>query len=64
MYLTAFLAQELARIAQLDHETAARQSRRARLVEGDLGGDPPRVSLMNRIALAVRPTHAPCTPSC
>jgi hypothetical protein len=63
MYLTAFLTQELARIAQLEREAATRQSRLVHLAAGDAGSDA-RVSLLDRIALAVRPAPATCTPAC
>ena len=63
MYLTAFLTQELARIAQLEREAATRQSRFVHLA-ADNGGGNAHVSWLDRIALAVRPAPATCTPSC
>ncbi len=63
MYLTAFLTQELARIAQLEREAATRQSRLVHLAAGSTGSDA-HVSLLDRIALAVRPAPATCTPAC
>ena len=64
MYLTAFLTQELARIAQLEREAVTRQSRLVRLAAADHAGTDAHVSIIDRIALAVRPAPATCTPSC
>jgi hypothetical protein len=64
MYLTAFLTQELARIAQLERDEAARHARLVRITEGEHPADHAIASLLTRITLAVRPTPAACTPSC
>jgi hypothetical protein len=64
MYLTAFLTQELARIAQLDRDTAARRARLVRLTEAAPSDENRPVSLLARMVLAVRPAPATCTPAC
>lgn len=61
MYLTAFLTQELARIAQLGREAATRQSRLVHLAAAQHPETDAHVSLLDRIALALRPAPATCT---
>ena len=62
MYLTAFLAKELARMAQHDRLLDADQARLVRLAASTRNESHPGPSLRERITLAVRPTPATCQP--
>jgi hypothetical protein len=67
MYLTAFLAEELGRIAQDDRLAAADKSRLARLAACSRPERPERpaaASLLDRVVLAFRPEPASCAQPC
>jgi hypothetical protein len=60
MYLTAFLAEELGRIAQADRDAQAAQSRLARLADCGRQCREASASLFNRLVLAFRPAPTTC----
>ncbi len=62
MTLTAFLAEELARIAQQDREIDAGHARLVRLATSARRETHTGPSIRERISLAIRPTPATCQP--
>jgi hypothetical protein len=64
MYLTAFLAEELGRLAQQDRRAAADHARLVRLAARSRAEHPAAASLLDRFVDAIRPDQASCAQPC
>ncbi len=64
MYLTAFLAEELGRMAQQDRLAAADHARLARLAASARADHPVAASLLDRFVDAIRPSQPSCAQPC